>query len=231
MTMQPDNSIQFVSLGPGDPEMVTLGALHALQRADIILAPGNKETSRAADIVRSLGITTPIEVFHIPMSTNRQAALDAYAELADLAKQAIEQDKRVAVCVEGDASVYASMHYVMDLLAAEGYPATQLPGIPSFIAAAAVANMHLASGNQRLVVVPGNLTPTDTEHYLADNCVVVVMKLSACIDALHTVMAQHPDWQYAYYENVGLPTSFFSQRIEDIVARQPTYFSMLIIRR
>lgn len=43
--------------------------------------------------------------------------------------------KRLAVAVEGDAGIYASVHYVLDLLEENGIPVEQLPGIPSFIAA------------------------------------------------------------------------------------------------
>ena len=47
--------------------------------------------------------------------------------------------KRLAVAVEGDAGIYASVHYVLDLLEENGIPVEQLPGIPSFIAAEAAA--------------------------------------------------------------------------------------------
>lgn len=53
--------------------------------------------------------------------------------------------KRLAVAVEGDAGIYASVHYVLDLLEENGIPVEQLPGIPSFIAAEAAAKLHLIS--------------------------------------------------------------------------------------
>ena len=51
----------------------------------------------------------------------------------------------MAVAVEGDAGIYASVHYVLDLLEENGIPVEQLPGIPSFIAAEAAAKLHLIS--------------------------------------------------------------------------------------
>ena len=58
--------------------------------------------------------------------------------------------KRLAVAVEGDAGIYASVHYVLDLLEENGIPVEQLPGIPSFIAAEAAAKLHLISQKEIL---------------------------------------------------------------------------------
>ena len=55
--------ILFISLGPGDPELITLKGWKALQAADIVFCPetegrNGERTSRAADIVRQLGVAT-----------------------------------------------------------------------------------------------------------------------------------------------------------------------------
>ena len=52
--------ILFISLGPGDPELITLKGWKALQAADIVFCPetegrNGERTSRAANIVRRLG--------------------------------------------------------------------------------------------------------------------------------------------------------------------------------
>ena len=53
--------IHFVSLGPGDPELITLKALRQLKQADTIYTPvpvskKGRHTSKAAEMMLSLGI-------------------------------------------------------------------------------------------------------------------------------------------------------------------------------
>ena len=51
-----NHPIHFVSLGPGDPELITLKGLKTLQKADIIYCPATQGKhgiiSRATDILR-----------------------------------------------------------------------------------------------------------------------------------------------------------------------------------
>ena len=65
--------ILFISLGPGDPELITLKGWKALQAADIVFCPettgrDGQRTSRAADIVRQLNVSDDhIRRFLLPM--------------------------------------------------------------------------------------------------------------------------------------------------------------------
>ena len=72
--------ICFVSLGPGDPELITLKGLKKLRQAEIIYCPAtmNKNgqlLSRAARIIEELGIgESAIRLFTLPMSKDRTEA-------------------------------------------------------------------------------------------------------------------------------------------------------------
>lgn len=77
----------FVSLGPGEPELITIKGLKALQAADCIFCPetlakdGNR-VSRAADILLQLDIPeNTVRRFPLPMSKQREKALSAYDEV------------------------------------------------------------------------------------------------------------------------------------------------------
>ena len=121
--------IRFISLGPGDPELITVKGLNALRRSDVIFWPATRikaangegverTLSRAAEIVKALGIDEGrIELFHLPMSLQREEAQDAYNQLY---KAVLDKSKRceVAVVAEGDAGFYASIHYVYERLVA-----------------------------------------------------------------------------------------------------------------
>ena len=79
--------ICFVSLGPGDPELITLKGLKKLRQAEIIYCPAtmNKNgqlLSRAARIIEELGIgESAIRLFTLPMSKDRTEAWKVYDAL------------------------------------------------------------------------------------------------------------------------------------------------------
>ena len=117
--------IYFVSLGPGDAELITLKSLHALQQADIIYCPStvrepDKILSRAATLLHKLDIKGDIHLFSLPMSKDRTKAIKVYRQLFEKMRLEQKAGKRLAVAVEGDAGIYASVHYVLDLLEENG---------------------------------------------------------------------------------------------------------------
>ena len=78
------NPVIFVSLGPGEPDLITLKGLKALQNADCIFCPETRTISgqifsRAAGILHALDIPdTTLSRFALPMSKNREQAFAAY---------------------------------------------------------------------------------------------------------------------------------------------------------
>lgn len=242
-----NNPILFVSLGPGDAEMMTLKACNALRQADVILLPATRSadgslTSRANDVVRTaLALTAKPErtdgpeqpqicLYPLPMKTDRRAAHAVYDEMKADALRWQCEGRRVVIGVEGDISIYASVHYLLDELAAEGIATEQMEGIPSFIAGAAAARLSLISGQERLLVVPGNLRAAEVEPLLESRHVLVVMKLSQCEAEVKAFMRAHPGREYHYFENISLPEACHLTDCEAILGRRFPYFSQLLIK-
>lgn len=228
--------VKFVSLGPGDAELITLKSLHALNESDVIIAPSTineqgKETSRAATLIRQTGCQTPIETFILPMSRKREAALSVYEQMFERAKTLYEMNKHIAIAVEGDAGIYASVHYVLERMESEQILTEQLPGIPSFIAAGAIAHLHLISQNERLAVVPGNISVTEIENFVENNYCLIIMKLKSNAMAVRTCMDMHPEYEIHYFENVSTPDAFYTKDPERIKMRDFPYFSLAVIRK
>ena len=227
--------VLFVSLGPGDPELITLKSLKALQCADLIFCPATLtkdgiRKSRSAELLKVLLVTSPLSFFTLPMSKNREAAWRVYDEVFVQAKELYGQGKRVVIVVEGDASIYASIHYVLDKLVEASVPVEQLPGIPSFIAASSAAALHLIQQEERLVVIPGNITLSELDSYLSTNHVLVIMKLSQCASVVKEYLRLHSEHTCYYFENVGTPQALCLQSTQEIGEREIPYFSLLVIK-
>lgn len=228
--------ILFISLGPGDPELITLKGWKALQAADIVFCPetegrNGERTSRAANIVRRLGVGDDhIRRFLLPMSKRREAALQAYDGVYAEARALQDEGLHVCIVAEGDAGFYSSVHYVFERLRVDGRAAEHVAGIPAFIAAGALAGLHIASQEQRLTVLPGTATAQELERLVDDGGTVVIMKLSQCADEVHRCMALHPEYTYHYFENVGTATEFYTCDAAVVAARHFPYFSLMIVQ-
>ena len=226
----------FVSLGPGEPELITVKGLKALQTADCIFCPetlakdGNR-VSRAADILLQLDIPeNTVYRFPLPMSKQREKALSAYDEVYMESSTLRQQGKKVCIVAEGDAGFYSSIHYVYDKLQADGIPVKHIPGIPAFIAAGACAGLHIASQEERLTVIPGIITAEEIEKYMEEKTTIVIMKLSQCTEEVHRCIHLHPEYNYHYFENIGTEKEKYLHDTELISALSFPYFSLLIIR-
>ncbi len=166
------NPITFVSLGPGDPELITLKGLKALQRADSIFCPSTvlsngKTSSRAMDILLQLGIEQQkISLFDVPMSKNRSLAIESYGNIASAIARQQKSGQHIAVTAEGDAGFYSTVYYISEYLQAENIP----------VSCGTLANLHIVKQEEELHIVPGKLLPEELKQKLEDGNPVVIMK-------------------------------------------------------
>lgn len=221
--------VSFLSLGPGHPELLMLKVVKALREADIVVVPCTHNHSRAAEIILDWCDEAKMYRYELPMLKDRRAVNEVYADICHHIGSWYDEGRRVAVAVEGDVSIYASIHYVMDELMRRDIPIVQCAGIPSFIAAAGMAHLSLVSQQQRLVVLPGDADTRTLQLLVSSNHVVVVMKLSQCAEAFKDFMRQNPSIVCHYFENVGTSEAFHTTRRDEILSRQIPYFSLCIL--
>ena len=226
--------ITFLSLGPGDPELLTFNAVKTLKDADVVMVPATRNRegtmkSRATDILSEWRIENRLMVYELPMLKDRQAVSLVYDSIFADCVRLYHEGRRIVVAVEGDVSIYASIHYVMERLEEASIPVVQSAGIPSFIAAAASAGLSLVSQQQRLTILPGDADAKTLLQLLDSNHVVVVMKLSQCQEAVKEFLRRNPQTVCHYFENVGTPEAYHTMQHDEILSRHIPYFSLCII--
>lgn len=228
--------INFVSLGPGEPDLITVKGLKALRQADVIYCPAttNKQgviLSRAADILKALEVApSAIQLFMLPMSKDRTEAWKAYDLLYNKAVQQYKEGKRIVITAEGDAGFYSSIQYIYDKLLAEGIALQRIAGIPAFIAAGALAGLHIVKQEEQIIVIPGVLSAEELSEKIRAGYVIVIMKLSQCMEAIHTCMNLHPESIFHYFENVGTEQEYYTSDKRCIQGKTFPYFSLMIIQ-
>lgn len=221
--------IRFISLGPGAAEMVTLGTLRSLEEAQKVYCFAVGESSRAAEIIAQLDIDqSKVITVKIPMSNDRSKANAIYDELASTIRKEHEAGMNIAVATEGDSGIFATTHYVMDRLMEMGVECEQTPGVPSFIAAASIAALHLVKLQERLLVIPGKISAEEILRLTSEGYNLVIMKLSLAHEAVSEAFQKAHNLTFHYFENIGTP----SQKYEILtnIPESFPYFSLLIVQ-
>ena len=227
--------VMGVSLGPGDPELITLKALKVLNMADVIFCPATQscdgqEKSRSLDILRQLPVdAVKIHTFHVPMSRKREEAEKAYDQVCTEIFRLAEAGKTIAVTAEGDAGFYSSANYMYTKLCLAGFPVDMIAGVPAFIAAGASIGLHLVKQQERLLVVPGDVLVEELLEAVVAKRTLVIMKVPLGEAVLRPFLIRHPELKYYYFEQVGTAEEFYTTDLEVILVRPFTYFSILMI--
>ena len=131
----PTGSVALVGAGPGDPELLTLKALRALQSADVVLyddlvAPAIVEMARREAekiLVGKRGYKPSCRQDHI---------VEQLVELASLGK-------RVVRLKGGDPMIFGRANEEIAALRAAGIPVEIIPGITAALGAAAMLQISL----------------------------------------------------------------------------------------
>lgn len=228
-------TVYGVSLGPGEPELITLKALNVLNASDVIFCPGTGTSggnmkSRSADILRELPVDqSKIRIFGVPMSKQRENALAAYDKICEETLALVHEGKNVAITAEGDACFYSSANYMYEKLRDAGCLVRMVAGVPAFIAAAASVGLHIAKQQDRLLVIPGDVLVEELLESVVAKRTLVIMKVPLGESVLRPFVARHSELHYHYFEQVGTPHEFYSSDPEEILSRNFTYFSLLVI--
>ncbi|PVX52161.1 precorrin-2/cobalt-factor-2 C20-methyltransferase [Balneicella halophila] len=234
-----NKAIFFVSLGPGDAELVTIKALRCLENAEAIFCPSTttksgKTISRALKIMKTLGIDEgKIHPFDVPMSKERSLTKKDYETTAEKIASYFEKaEKDIVVCAQGDASFYSSVYYISELLTAKNLPIKRIAGVPAFIAAGTLANIHIVKQEERLRVLPGVFTMEELRQECEAKNTVVIMKMSQSEEIIKTAIQDFANTTFHYFENVGVEEKeYYTKSKNEILARKFPYFSLMIIQK
>lgn len=149
-----------VSVGPGDPELMTIKSVRALEKCTVIAVPrSGADTLVALEIAKKAVpeiLKKEILELPLPMTRNPQVLEEARDAAASTLISLLKTGIDVAFLTLGDASVYSTYMYLHQRVTAAGYPAQIIPGVPSFCAAAALRGGKLTSADKPLHIVPGS---------------------------------------------------------------------------
>jgi precorrin-2/cobalt-factor-2 C20-methyltransferase len=175
-----------VGVGPGDPDLLTLKAVRAMQSADVVAhfaKAGNASNARA--IVRQFlrpGVTELPLLY--PITTEQPvgdpkycSAIQGFFDKAATEVAAhLDAGRTVAVLSEGDPLFFGSyMHLHVRLM--KHYRTDVIPGVTGMSGCWSAAGLPIAQGDDVLTVLPGTLDEAELIRRFRENDPTVVMKV------------------------------------------------------
>ena len=237
MTDQPPVSPQLigVGVGPGDPELLTLKAVRAIQAADVIFAPVRRagERSMALEIARAHIDGDRQQIVCVPFP--REDRGESWATAASMMTEVLGETRRGIFLTEGDPLLFGSFGDVLNGLREYGGHLTTatIPGISSVTAAAAAAGLPLTDHEERLAIVPATAPPAEIEMALQAFDCVVLLKVGRVLGELLTLLERLGRLDSSVYvRRCGWPDQEIVHDVRRLLACPPRdYFALLIVHR
>ncbi len=234
------HSLTLVGVGPGDPSLMTLAAVEAIQNATVVAYPVTKDGGESiAATIASRWIDDEKKRLPLlfPMIPEAKPRKEAWKKASDILAGLVKQGEEIAFLCEGDVSLFATASYVL-LYLKRNYPECSInliPGVTAVGAAAAAAAWPLSMQREQLLVVPAPETSDELDLILEEAAiagrVLALLKLGKRWIWIRSVLEKKGLLEKTVFaQRVGFP----DQKIMEarfLPATAKPYFSLLLIRQ
>ncbi len=232
--------LTIAGVGPGDPSLLTLAAVDAIQESTVVSYPvSTRGGDSLSEKIATKWITKDKKKLplHFPMVDDQNTLKSAWRVAGKELMKMVDKGERVVFLAQGDISLFSTGSYLSKEL--EKYHpecvVKLIPGVTSFSAAAAKSKLPLAFQEEELLVLPVPDSYDDLKSILSDAAskkrVVVLLKLG-----------KKWEWVKLLLEELDLiKISIFAERIgfsdqqilraSDLPLGARPYFSLLLIRQ
>ena len=226
-----------VGTGPGDPDLLTIKAVRAIESADVVAyfaKQGN--ASNARNIVTGLLTTQIEEQLGYPVTTEidrrhddyKAATNGFYAEAAARVAAHLDAGRTVAVLSEGDPLFYGSYMHIHVRLASR-YDTEVIPGITAMSGCWSQAGLPLVQGDDILSVLPGTLDEVDLRSRLDNTDGAVIMKVGRNLPKIRRAIEAAGRLDDAVYVERGTMANGHSIRLADKTDDVAPYFAIVLV--
>ena len=237
-------SLYCVSVGPGDPELMTLKAVRIIRQCQVIALSADRraaglmegkdtcgERMKCVAYAIARGAVPQLDEKEIlplsmPMTKDRRNLEESHKEAAGAIERILSEGKDVAYLTLGDASVYASCMYPATILKKRGWPVEMVSGVTSFCAASARLGEALVSGPEQLHILPSSY---QVEEALKLPGVKVLMKSGKELGTVKELLEARGD-EVTAVERCGMEGERIFHSLEELPS-DAGYYTTLIVRK
>ncbi len=227
-----------VGVGPGDPDLLTLKAVRALQGADVVahFAKAGKASNARAIVSRFLRADVCELPLLYPVTTEQptgdleyRAAIQGFFDEAAAAVAAhLDAGRSVAVLSEGDPLFFGSyMHLHVRLT--KHYRADVIPGVTAMSGCWSAAGLPIAQGDDVLTVLPGTLEEAELIRRLRQNDPAVVMKIGRNLPKVRRALVAAHRLASATYVERGTMDDERLMPLGDKTDDSAPYFAIVLV--
>ncbi|WP_299252784.1 precorrin-2 C(20)-methyltransferase [uncultured Aquimarina sp.] len=228
--------IYGISLGPGDPDLITVKGLNVLKKVDVIYYPGSLfsngiQSSYSLSILEYYQLDkNKLKGFFLEMNLERVQAKVLYSKTYKEIENDYNAGLKIAVVSEGDINTFSSFSYLLEKMQANKLNVELIPGITSYALSASEHKSPLCLQNEKLIILPRVQTAQELEEALTYFDTVVLMKIKSVMEVINTVVDKG-GYKIWYSERLGTKKQFTTSHWETIMRRTIPYFSLITIKK
>ena len=220
-----------VSIGPGEPELITLKAMNIISNSKYIATPhtGTGDSLALSIVSQAIDLSDKeIMKLEFPMTKDKDILAKSHEEAASAIADVLDTGNDVAMLNLGDVTIYSTFAYTMDKLLEKDYNVEVIPGVTSFCASASKLKIGLTTMNEPLHIIPA--TGIDLREALQMPGSKVLMKIGKSMPKLIEVLKELnlEDNVYAV-ENCGLENEKIYNNLDEFDGKMG-YFTIVIVK-
>ena len=233
-----------IGVGPGDPDLLTVKAVKAIQNADIIMCPASREDrpSIALSVVSPLidkSKNQEIVKLIFPMTKDKDILEETWKKNARIMAQKVLLGKNVVYLTVGDPYLYSTWIYMHKDLK-ENHPSMEIsviPGIVSMFTFASKAGVSIAEGADKVAIIPSCYDLSSVKEIAKNSETMVFLKDGRYFDQVIDVLKESgfpDDSIFAIGQDLGTENEIIRKMTLGEVNDESLttkYFSILVVKR
>lgn len=226
-----------VSLGPGDPGLITRRSWELLQQNAVWAYPirNLKSESYALNIVLAAGLSAPEGSMALifPMTHDPKKLSKYWLRAASAVLGKILAGQDVVFLVEGDASTYSTFGHLARTVSglADDIEIEIISGVPSYNAAAARTNIPLTDVDDTMAIIPAGYGIDMIEKMLVDFDTLVLLKVKPLLNDIIALLEEKSLLDHAVFvEKAGAREERIVTDVRSLRNQKVNYLSLLLVK-
>jgi precorrin-2/cobalt-factor-2 C20-methyltransferase len=235
MDVEKKGTFYGIGVGPGDPELLTIKAVHALKAVDVLIAPKTekKEESLALSIAKPY-LDEKVDIIYqtFPMVKDFARHTEVWEENEQEILNLLKSGKNVAFLTLGDPMFYSTYIYIFERLQKKQVNICTIPGVPAFNGIAGAIGQPVVSGDDILAVIPATAHPERIRKALQAADDFVIMKVYKNFPEITKLLEQHHLLDHAVLvSRIGLDGERIIQDVSAHKNDKINYLSTILVHK